>query len=221
MKGNPISIFRTLDLLFICTFVPQTILHSQNDDPPTAIWVLPGISLQNDKNFKILGQAGRNSLQGIDAIYIQSFIKAGKHITLNPAYLFLDFSTPGLRPTHEHTLLNSVIISFNMKSMTLEDRNMIWNRFRKDREDAHYYRNRFRIIQPLKWKSCEIRLYIYNEAWFFLNDFRWTRNRLSGGIAYDLVKWFTLDISFVRQHDNSSGKMTLVFLMGTFQLFYK
>jgi len=188
---------------------------------PTAVWILPGVIYQTPKQLKFSCQYGINSNQSINAIYAQAFINKGKHVTLNPAYLYLRSSPPGARHQHEHGFMSAVILSLPLKQILIDDRNLIWNRFRQGTASYHIYRNRFRIVKPFTWKSCGWKVYAYDEGWFFINKGQWTRNRLAAGFTCDVISWFIVDVSFVRQHDKTSGKMNLLFIMGTIQLMHK
>src|SRR5262249_46299669 len=109
-------------------------------------WLLPGITYQDSSGLKFLAQYGANPQQSLRAVYLQAFIKAGKHITFNPAYFYLKYTSAGDPHLYEHTMMNAIIFTVPLKHFIIEDRNLIWNRFRKKREDLHYYRNRIRII---------------------------------------------------------------------------
>lgn len=204
---------------FLCIFLlSERESIAQSDRTPTASWLLPGVSYQASPNLKLLGQYGVNDDQDINAVYLQGFIKAGKHITLNPAYLYLNFSGLNGLHSHEHTMMNAAIFAFSLNKIVIDDRNLIWNRFRNNAEDLHFYRNRLRVTWPLPWQAFPAKLYIFNEGFFFFNNGQWTRNRLAAGFTCDITRWFNADIFFLREHDKYSGKRNSLFVMGTIQL---
>jgi len=224
-KRNTFHILFNRRFLFTCLLaiilLGGTKPFAQRDATPTAVWILPGVIYQAPKQLKFSCQYGINSNQSINAIYVQAFINTGKHVTLNPAYLYLRSSPLGSRHLHEHGFMSAVILSLPLKHVLIDDRNLIWSRFRRGTASYHFYRNRLRIIKPFTWKSRECKVYAYDEGWFFINKGQWTRNRLAAGFSCDVVSWFIVDVSFVRQHDKTSRIMNLFFIMGTIQLMHK
>jgi len=191
---------------------------SQNNSTPTAIWLLPGISYQDSSRVKLLLQYCLNSRQEINAVYLQAFIKAGRNIIINPAYLYLNF--PGTKPhVQEHTFMNAIIVSFPLGKMILDDRNLIWNRFRRHADDFHLYRNRLRLNYPFSWQS--FKLYAFDEVFYLFNQHSWTRNRIAFGCSMDFTSSFNADIFYAREYDSINGRMNLVFIITTFQFHKK
>lgn len=205
---------RRLTLLVLLIPAFTSIAFCQNNGAETSIWYLPGITWQDSAGHRLMGQFGINRPQSINAVYIQAFIKAGRYITLNPAWLYLNF--PGTM--HEHTIMNAVIITIPFRHLLIEDRNLIWDRFRKNLPDLHFYRNRLRVFRPFTLAAHTIKLYAFDEVSFFLNDCQFTRNRLAAGLAYDINPSFTVDVFYAREHDRINGRSNLIFIMGTLQL---
>ncbi|HEX6431837.1 MAG TPA: DUF2490 domain-containing protein [Niastella sp.] len=165
-----------------------------------------------------MGQFGINRSQSTNSVYLQAFIKAGRYITLNPAYLYLSYPGATDFRIREHTIMNAVIITIPFKHVLIEDRNLIWNRFRKDLQTLNFYRNRLRVFRSFTGASRTIKLYAFDEVSFFLNDCQFTRNRLAVGLACDIIPSFNVDVFFAREHDERNGRTNLIFIMGTLQL---
>lgn len=207
---------RLLIVFWLLVFTKN--LFCQNNRAKESIWFLPGIAYHDSSRLRVIGQFGINPSQSVKAVYVQAFIKTGKNITFNPAYLYLNYPGAGDSRVHEHSIMNAAIISIPLKHFLIEDRNLIWNRFRQNQEDLHFYRNRLRVICPFKLVSRTIKLYAFDEVWLFMNDCRFTRNRLALGLAYDIIPSFNIDVFFAREHDERNGKTNLLFIMGTLQL---
>ncbi|HEY6902364.1 MAG TPA: DUF2490 domain-containing protein, partial [Puia sp.] len=145
------------------------------------------------------------------------FIKVSKHVTLTPAYLYLG-SYGGDRPLlREHGFLNGLILSFPHKQWVVEDRNILWNRFRLHSEDIHFYRNRFRLWLPPAGHSFVIRPYLFDEVFYFINRSRWSRNRIAAGASCDIGRNVNIDISYFQEQDHYNGSTNIVFVMGVFK----
>lgn len=143
------------------------------------------------------------------AAYVQAFLKTGKHITLNPAYLYLD--KPGSASTPEHTFMPAVIFFF---PLLIEDRNLLWVRLRNQAEDIYYYRNRLRLFLPVMAQTFVIKAYLFDEVFYYLDRGRWSRNRIAGGFVFDWPGRFDLDVSYMREQDHYGGSLNYVFVMG-------
>ena len=190
---------------------------AQNNGAPFAVWAFPGVSWQPSLRWKLTGQYGINPQLDMHLVYLQAFVQTGKFITLNPAWLYLN--REGALPGHEHTFMNAVIFHMPLGKLLIDDRNLLWNRFRSHAEDIHYYRNRLRLTLPLKIHAFIIKPYVFNEVFYFPDRERWSRNRIAAGIACDIAPKFNLDVSYLHEHDYYSGRINWLFIMGTFQFF--
>jgi hypothetical protein len=191
---------------------------AQNNETPFALWAFPGLSWQKPDHLKIYAQAGFNPQQHMNAVYLQAFLRTGKHLTLNPAYLYLNRQSAGAAGFREHGLMNAAILHFNWQHFTVEDRNLLWNRFRKDAEDLHFYRNRFRVYGPVTKGKFRIRPYLFDEAFYFLTRGKWSRNRMAAGFVLDMGSSMNIDAFLARENDHYNGRMALLFIMATFRL---
>jgi len=181
---------------------------------PSAIWYFPGASYQTSPSVALWGHFGINSRQDIKAIYLQSFIKLNKHITLNPAYLYLAIDNDN-SVQKEHTFMHAVHIHVPLGKFRLDDRNMLWNWIRKDAADLYFYRNRLRLSWPFKLASRDGSLYTFDEASYSFNDSRWSRNRLGFGFAYNVITQINIDAFYARQHDAFTNSTHVLLIMAT------
>jgi hypothetical protein len=195
-----------------------TIGFAQRETRPTFAWYLPGVSYKHSPSLRFTAQVGVATPQPTNAIWLQSYIRAGKYITLNPAYLYLRSAPSNGTRLHEHTLMNSVIINVPLKNFLIDDRNMVWNRFRQHADNIHFYRNRLRVGYSFAKLPQHPRLYVYDEVFYLFNTGTWVRNRVAAGFACDLFQRFNIDISYVRQAEKGTRGMDIFFIMGFFQL---
>lgn len=189
---------------------------AQNRGAPSATWYFSGISYQVSRSTEIWGHFGINNDQAIKAVYLQSFIRIHKNITLNPSYLYLAIDSDA-GGSKEHTFMNAVYIHVPLTKFLLDDRNMLWNWIRKDAEDLYLYRNRLRLSLPFKLASLNGRIYTFDEVTFSFNRNEWSRNRLGVGFVYDVISRVNIDAFYARQNDTSSGGLNLFLIMGTIQ----
>lgn len=191
---------------------------AQRDARPTFAWYLPGVSYKHSESLRFTAQVGVATPQPTNAVYLQSFIRAGKYLTLNPAYLYLRNAPSNGKRLQEHTLMNAVIINVPLGNFLIDDRNMVWNRFRKHTDDIHFYRNRLRVGWTYTALPQHPRLYVYDEVFYLFNTGAWVRNRIAVGVMCDLFHWFNLDVSYVRQADKGTKGLDLFFIMAVIQL---
>jgi hypothetical protein len=193
--------------------------YAQRTETPLAAWYFPGATWQASPHLKVSGQYGINPNQHLQAGYLQLFLKMGRHITYNPAYLYLGSYGAGSPPLQEHGLMNGLIFPFSVKSFLIEDRNILWNRFRSGAEDLHIYRNRFRLLLPLAARPLVVKPYVFDEVFYLFNRGRWSRNRVAVGVAIDIGHWLNVDLSYIRELDHYNGSLNMVFIMGTLSLY--
>ncbi|MBS1663168.1 MAG: DUF2490 domain-containing protein [Bacteroidetes bacterium] len=181
----------------------------------TDFWFFPGVTYNVTSKTQLSGQPIWFTDAHAGGLLLRGYFKVSKHFTVNPGYLFLSRGVSGYQ---EHTLLNGFIYNTRLGGLVVEDRNWLWDRLRVDARDLHFYRNRLRLIRPFSVEGRAAKVYVYDEAFYFLNDGLWSRNRISVGCAYDLWKVFNLDISYVRQEDKFGGGINLIWVIGTVQL---
>lgn len=204
----------SLPILFLFFLIANAYpLCAQTNRGNVVAWLLPGVSWQPSSKFTLLGQPGYSRYYGSGLLFIRGFITIHKNIVLNPGYMYL---TDGHR--RDHFLMNAVTGQLKFSSFLLDDRNMLWSRFGTDIEPAHYYRNRLRLIRSFQLAGRQAKLYGYNEAFLFLNNGNWTRNRFAAGTSYDMLHNVNIDITYIRQWDRTGGWLHLFFIMATWKL---
>lgn len=189
---------------------------AQRQNEVVDAWFLPGFTYQYSPALKLSGQLIYLTRQRVLAGYAQLFIQKNKHIAFNSAYLYLDGGVAG---TPEHTLMNGLILSIPVHKIIVDNRNLLWNRFRKDAADLHFYRSRLRATYSFVINRHAGKLYAFDEVFYLLNDGKCSRNRWSIGFGYDIVPRVNVDFAFARQKDIFNGRANLFFVMGTVQLF--
>lgn len=151
----------------------------------------------------------------MNAAYVQAFIRLNSHISLNPAYLYLQRHTPALE---EHGFLPAIILSMPLRAFSIDDRNLYWCRIRRHGDILHVYRNRLRFSYNWHIGFVQVKPYLYGEVFYLISRGRWTRNRIAPGCSIEIAHRFSLDVSFNRELDFYNGRSNLVFLMSTLSL---
>jgi hypothetical protein len=178
-------------------------------------WYFPGLTYQVTPATKLSAQAIWFGDAKAAGVLLRGFVKVSKHITLQPGYLFL---SEGVAGHPEHGLFNGVIYNCKLWGLQLEDRNILWDRFRRDASAIHVYRNRLKVSRLFSIGDHAASVYAYDEAFYHFTEGLWSRNRLSVGCAYDVIKQLNLDLSYVHQGDHFSGSANLLWVMATVQL---
>ena len=207
----------TYRVVLMLLIISMTHVSSGQQRAPSAVWLFPAVSWRASDNLRWQGQLGYNHYFRMGLFYPQAFITVHKNIVLNPAYLFLVQKKEGVPAVQEHWLMNAVILQAARKRFAADDRNMLYNRFTVGAPARHYYRNRLRIAQSLKAGTATIRLYAFDEIYYFFNDHNLSRNRAACGISSDLTAHINADIAYIRQWDRYGVNLNLFFITGTWQ----
>ncbi|GAO44087.1 hypothetical protein FPE01S_03_01270 [Flavihumibacter petaseus NBRC 106054] len=180
--------------------------------------MFPGINYKPDAKTAYWAQYGVSPPLHLQALYLQAYIKTGKHVILNPAYLYLNNKPPGQPRLQEHTLMNAVIVYFPVHRLVVDDRNMIWNRFRRYGKDLHFYRNRLRVSWPIPNRAVQLKPYLFDELTFSFTEGSFTRNRVAAGLVIKPARWFQLEVTWLREYNRYYNNVNLLFVMTTIEL---
>ena len=85
------------------------------------------------------------------------------------------------------------------------DRNQIEYRSREDQDDTWRYRNKLKVVAPLKFTQFEIQPYADEEIYVDLDDKEFNQNRVSAGLTSRPVKNLKADIYYMKKMDRKSG----------------
>lgn len=197
--------------LLCALLLAATWSHAQQLHDARSLWLFPGVNWKYSAKNSVLAQAGYNPLAHMDLLWVQAFLKVHPNITLNPGYLYLGWVTPG--PVfHEHTLTNGVIFSTPIRKWYVEDRNLLWDRFRSTGEHTNFYRNRLRVYLPPVSEHFPLKPYVFDEAFYFIDRGLWSRNRAAVGALY-AAKHYSIDVFYAREHDHYKGDTNMLFVM--------
>ncbi|MCF2518786.1 DUF2490 domain-containing protein [Dyadobacter sp. CY351] len=194
-------------LHFVCLFS----FKANAQTPATrGIWLMPTLQFNVSDSAAINLQPGWNPQQGMFFIYANSVLKVNRLLDINLGYLFLDLPE---RNNDESTFMNGATLKLGSRKFMLENRNLIWNRFRTLKDSKHYDRNRARLFYHIKFDHYKISPYVVDEFWIYLNEIHLARNRVGAGVSLAVVDKLNLDFSYVRQSDRSGDKLHLFFLV--------
>lgn len=204
-------------ILVLLLGVLQYAVHAQKRTP-TAAWLFPGINWHTSKDVRLQGQLGYNHYYRMGIFYPQAFITVHKNIILNPAYIYAVQKREDAPAVQEHWLFNAIIFQAARKQLLVDDRNLLWNRFRVGASSTHYYRNRLRVAQSFKAWGATTRLYAFDEIFYLFNNKNLSRNRAALGISSELTPHTYVDVTYIRQWDRYAGRLNLFFITGAWQL---
>ncbi|WP_169409435.1 DUF2490 domain-containing protein [Dyadobacter beijingensis] len=192
---------------FLCTYDAYA-------EDPDACWLMPGLNYRfSEKRYGFL-QAGWNPALRLGLVYGNFIIRPRPALDINIGSMYIDYLN---REGREWTLMNGFTARIPAGPFVVENRGLVWNRFISNGNDLHFYRNRVRLMWPLK-TTWHLTPYLVDEPSFSFNRGDIARNRLGGGFIVTINKRVVVDASYARQSDKVSGKLNLFFVMVTAQL---
>lgn len=204
-------------LLLVGLLVGLSLVSYGQKRTPYAAWLFPAVSFHPAKNVRLVGQLGYSHYFRTALVFPQGFITVHKHIILNPAYIYTVQKRENVPTVQELYLMNAIIFQTVVKGFTLDDRNMLWNRFTTGMSARHYYRNRLRLTRSFKHGGITTSVYVYDEVFYLFNERTMTRNRAAVGISSDVTASINTDVTYIRQYDKYAGNLNLFFITGTWK----
>jgi hypothetical protein len=173
---------------------------------------IPLIKSDDGKSDKVSMQVfgtlrfGRSRLRAVDErIGIAFEYKAGKHVTLTPAYLYAAAQPVAGVKAYEHRIRLDAGFEKRFKRFTLRDRNRIEYRFRNSRADIVRYRNRAQLAVPVRRNNKELFTpYVSDEVFYDITNRRWTRNEVSVGVGKKFTDRFSADVYYLLQNNRGA-----------------
>jgi hypothetical protein len=183
--------------------------------------------LTGDKNLIIIGvlRMGREFRRPVDErIGAAVGFKLNQHLTVTPAYVYVDQQPFAGRRISEHRLLFTLTGKFNLGKFSFTDRNQFERRVRHSSRDFTMYRNRLQIDHPARLGAFEFRPFVADEIFYSTQAGPagrqgWFRNRISAGIIKQFSEIFNAEFFYLYQHDGISRPGN-VHAIGTLFRFY-
>jgi len=111
---------------------------------------------------------------------------------------------------HLNVTLKSKLFGFD-----LSDRSRLEYRDREIKKDIWRYRNKLTIRLPLEFTELKLKPYLAGEVFINLDEEGYNRNRLYGGVSFELSKNLTGDIFYLWQSSRSGGGRKDINVLGT------
>lgn len=148
---------------------------------------------------------GRSLTRPVDErIGVGISFRVGKHLTVNPAYLYAATQPFKGRSVFENRLSIVSTIRFPLRHFVLNDRNVFERRLRHPGTESTRYRNRFQVDHPIGPGRLGLSLFVSDEVYYDWSFNAWVRNRASTGVSRAFNKHLTLDLYYLRQNDSHS-----------------
>jgi hypothetical protein len=208
-------------LLILAAILPSLRATGQNKETPTASWLMPGISYQVSSKLRWLTQVGLNQEQEAKFVYTQGFVELNKHVIVNAGYFFFLSQAGSTKSYMEHDAVAAATYTVPVGKLVVDDRNMLLGVFANNGRQQYFYRNRVRLSFPFTLYSNAARVYLFDEGYYSLNKGLWSRNRAGGGVSYNFSKFINVDVSYLHQRDAFSGRINLIFVQLTLNLYRK
>lgn len=137
-------------------------------------------------------------------------VQPGACVTIAPwleagvNYRYLEEKKNGEWMTENRPAMFGTLIQ-KIAGFSISDRNMLEYRSREDTDDTWRYRNKLRVVAPLKLTKFEIQPYVDEEIYVDLDDKELNQNRASAGLASKPLKNLKADVYYMKKMDWKNG----------------
>ncbi|HXG82598.1 MAG TPA: DUF2490 domain-containing protein [Pyrinomonadaceae bacterium] len=136
--------------------------------------------------------------------------KLNKYVSFTPGYLYIAQLSAANRKQYESRLRFAVNIENSWKKFSVGDRNLVEYRFRNNSADSVRYRNRFRILYPVKKDKKELFVpFAANEIFYDFQAKTVSRNEFTAGLSRKLNSNATADFFYLLQTNKSGSPQRL------------
>jgi hypothetical protein len=143
--------------------------------------------------------------------------KAGKYLTLSPAFVNIATRPAQGRKANERRLAFAATARLPLKKFTLTDRSTFERRVRFP-ADSSRYRNRLQLEHPLKVFKTSLQVFASDEVFYDWSVDDWVRNRFAVGLSRKFNQHFTGDFYYMRQTDGRSRPGDLHVIGATYRV---
>jgi len=136
--------------------------------------------------------------------------RQNKYLTFTPSYIYIAQQPAPGRKLFESRLRFAVGLENRWKKFAVDDRNLVEYRFRNNSADSVRYRNRLRVVYPVKKNDKELFAPFAADEVFY--DFRakaFSRNELSFGVTRKLTPNISADVFYLWQVNKTGSPRNL------------
>lgn len=136
-----------------------------------------------------------------------------KYVSLMSAYVFIQ----NVHGPHENRLWLAVTPSLPLGRFTLDDRNLLEQRFQEERGNSARYKNRPRLRYHLPSEGTGCTLSAYDEVNYDFNLTKIATNRVALGVSKPLGQHCVPELYYLYQYNRGSSNVNYVVLLFTYQ----
>ena len=131
-------------------------------------------------------------------------VKPAKWMEVGANYRYLEEKKKGEWMTENRPAV-FVTPTATLAGFQFSDRNQLEYRSREDQDDTWRYRNKLRVIVPLKFTKLEIQPYADEEIYVDIDEKEFQQNRASAGLTSRPLKNLKADVYYMKKTDWKSG----------------
>lgn len=136
-----------------------------------------------------------------------------KYVSLMSAYVFIQ----NVDGPHENRLWLAVTPSLPLGRFTLDDRNLLEQRFQEAQGNSARYKNRPRLRYQLPSEGTGCTMSVYDEVNYDFNLARVVTNRVALGVSKPLGQHCISELYYLYQSNRGSSNVNYVVLLFTYQ----
>jgi len=136
--------------------------------------------------------------------------RQNKYLTFTPSYIYIAQQPAPGRRAFESRLRFAVGIENRRKKFSVDDRNLIEYRFRNNSANSVRYRNKLRVVYPVKKNDKELFApFVADEVFYDFRAKAFSRNEFSFGITRRLSPAVSADFFYLGQVNKTGSPRNL------------
>lgn len=136
--------------------------------------------------------------------------RQNKHLTFTPSYIYIAQQPASGGKLFESRLRFAVGLENRWKKFAVDDRNLVEYRFRNNTADSVRYRNKLKVVYPVKRGDEELFVpFAANEVFYDFRAKAFSRNELSFGVTRKLTPDISADFFYLWQVNKTGSPRKL------------
>ena len=196
-------------LLSLLVFVATGLSAAAYDDGDWQFWNTDGVEYQLSDKAKLSVDVEEYFGDDMEEFYYWH-VQPGASAKLAPwveagvNYRYLEEKKNGEWLTENRPAVCVTLIQ-KLAGFNISDRNQLEYRSRENTDDTWRYRNKLKVVAPLKFTKFEIRPYADEEIYVDLDNKEFQQNRVSAGLTSKPLKNLKADVYYMKKMDWKSG----------------